>query len=91
MIISNLKEKSCNRIKGRGCDDGWKQKEEATSPTVSLEAVFLTVLVEATENKDVAVADIPGAYLHVDMDDEVFVCFEGTIAEKKTRINYEES
>ena len=41
-----LKQKGCGCIKGRGCADGrkqrvWTNKEDATSPTVSTEAVLL--------------------------------------------------
>ena len=49
-----LKQKRCGRIKGRGCADGrkqliWTMKEDATSPTVSTEAVLLTSVIEAKE------------------------------------------
>ena len=41
-------------IKGRGCADGCKQhafieKEKASSPTVSLEALLLTCIIDALE------------------------------------------
>ena len=47
-----LKRKRCGKVKGRGCADGRKQrayisKEEAASPTVSTEAVFLTAVIDA--------------------------------------------
>ena len=49
-----LKQKRCGRIKGRGCADGrkqrvWTNKEDATSPTVSTEAVLLTSVIDAKE------------------------------------------
>jgi hypothetical protein len=49
-----LKQKRCGRIKARGCADGRKQrlyktKEETSSPTVSTEAVFLTLIIDARE------------------------------------------
>ena len=51
-----LKEKSDGRIKGRGCADGRKQreyirKEDEASPTVSTEAVFITSVFDALENR----------------------------------------
>ena len=68
-----LKKKGCGTIKGRGCVDGRKQrayitKEESTSPTISTEAVFLTAVVDAWENRKVAVLDVLGAFMQVDMD-----------------------
>ena len=73
-------------IKGRGVVDGRKQRDkikpkDATSPTVSTEAVMLTATINALEGRDVAVVDIPGAYLSADMDDEVHVVLRGTLAE----------
>ena len=61
-----LKKKRCGTIKG--CADGWKQrvyitKEESTSPTISMEAVFLTAIIDAWENHKVAVLDVPGAFM----------------------------
>ena len=61
-----LKEKSDGVIKGRGCADGRKQREtaskhDATSPTVSLESVFMISLIEAKEKRDVAGASIYSA------------------------------
>ena len=53
-----LKQKQCGRIKGRGCADGrkqrvWTNKEDATSPTVSTEAVLLTSVIDAKERREV--------------------------------------
>ena len=44
-----IKEKRNGRMKGRGCADGHKQrlyktKEETSSPTVTLEDIFLTCM-----------------------------------------------
>eukprot|EP00957_Ditylum_brightwellii_P057835 4385981-Ditylum_brightwellii.AAC.1 len=58
------------------CADGSKQrtdfaKGEATSPTVTTDAVIVTSAIDAFENRDVAVIDLPGAFLHAEMDDVV--------------------
>jgi hypothetical protein len=71
-----LKQKRCGRIKGRGCADGRKQrlyktKEETVPPTVSTEALFLTSLIDAEEERKVVTVDIPGAFMHADMDEVV--------------------
>ena len=52
-----LKEKRDGRIKARACADGRKQletmsQEEAASPTVSMESVFVMATMEAKENRD---------------------------------------
>ena len=81
-----LKRKRCGKVKARGCADGRKQrkytaKESSTSPTVSSEAVFLTAMMDAMEERDVAVVDIPGAFMQADMDELVFVRIVGKMAE----------
>jgi len=81
-----LKQKKCGRIKGRGYADGRKQratinKEDANAPTAAIKAVMLSCAIDEMEGRDVATADIPGAFMHTDMDETVHVRLEGTMAE----------
>ena len=82
-----LKEKADGTIKGRGCADGRKQrrfidKDSASSPTISTEALFLIITIAAKEKRKVGTVDVPGAYLQTDLKDEkVIVKFEGKMAE----------
>ena len=87
-----LKKKRNGTVKGRGCADGRKQrayitKEESTSPTISTEAVFLTAVVDAWEGRKVAVLDVPGAFMQVDMDETVHMRFEGEMVDKLLEID----
>jgi len=87
-----LKKKRNGTIKGRGCADGRKQrqhitKEEASSPTVAIEAVMLSCVIDAMEKRDVATVDIPGAFMQADMDDTVHMKLEGKMAELLVRID----
>ena len=89
-----LKKKQCGTIKGRGCADGQKQrayitKEESTSPTISTEAVFLTAIIDAWENRKVAVLDVPGVFMQVDMDELVHVRFQGEMVDKLLEIDHD--
>jgi hypothetical protein len=68
-----LTNKHSGKIKGHGCADGRKQrvyktKEETSSPMVSVESLFLSCIIDAEEGRDVAACDIPGAFLHADVD-----------------------
>lgn len=70
-----LKEKRCGTIKGRTVAGGNKQrsyiqKEDASSPTVSTESVLLTAIIDAEEGRDVAVIDIPNAFIQTRIEDE---------------------
>ena len=37
-----------------------------SSPTASLDAIIITLIVDAHKGRDVAVANVPGAYLHAE-------------------------
>jgi hypothetical protein len=80
--INLLKEKRNGDLKGRTVADGRKQrplysKAETASPTVSTIALILTIMIDAFERRDVATADVAGAYLKAEMDDFVLIKFTG--------------
>ena len=80
-----MKEKRDGTIKAWGCTDSrqqpiYTQKEEASSPTVSLEAIMLSCSIDAKEERYMAVTNIPGAFLHADMKGTVHMILGGTIA-----------
>ncbi len=59
-------------------------KEESSSPTVSTEAVLLTLIVDAREGRDVAVVDIPNAFIQTkveDAKDRVIIWITGVIVD----------
>ena len=87
-----LKRKRCGKIKGCGCADGRKQrtyiaKEDSTAPTVSTEVVFLTAVIDSLENQDVAVLDVPGAFMQADIDELVHVRFTGDMVKMLLQID----
>lgn len=94
MYLMFLKRKCGGEIKGRGCADGQKQraytaKEDAASPTVAMEAVFLTSMIDAMENQEVAVFHVPGAFMQADMDELVHVRFTGKMVDLLLEIDEE--
>ena len=87
-----LKEKRSGEVKGRGCADGRKQrvyktKEETHSPTVSTEAMFITAMFDAMENRDVAIVDIPGAFMQAEIDELINIKLEGELVDLIVRID----
>ena len=89
-----LKRKCSGKIKARGCADGRPQRayipqEDARAPTVSTEAVFMTAVIDAMENRMVAVVDIPGAFMQADMDPGVYMRIEDAMAELLMEIDYD--
>jgi hypothetical protein len=66
-LLMFLKEKREKSVKVRMCANGRKKrgdwmKQDTISPTMSMEAVFVTTVIEAHEERDVACFDIPGAF-----------------------------
>jgi len=89
-----IKEKRDGTVKARGYADGqplgdYTQKEDASSATVSLEAMMMSCAIYSKTGEYVMVTDIPGAFLHADMKDTVHMVLEGTIAKhiEKTGAN----
>ena len=61
-------------------DGGNKQrdyisKEDASSPTVTTEAVLLSCIIDAEEERDVSVIDIPNAFIQTRFEDEKDIAF----------------
>jgi len=87
-----LKEKRDRSIKAQGCADGRSQREytmkaETSSPTVLLEAMMMSCAIDTREGRHVAVTDIPGAFLHADMEQDVHMLLEGTIVELDVKLD----
>ena len=64
-----LKEKRSGKVKGRACVNGAPQrayicKEDASSPTVSHEYVFITSVIVACEKRFVRCYNVLRAFLH---------------------------
>ena len=72
--VSLIKEKRNGVLKGRACANGSRQKrflrsdESIASPTVSVEALLGTFMIDAYEGREIGSFDIPGAYLHAEME-----------------------
>ena len=68
--VNIIAEKRTGKIKGRVCANGSRQRkylkdgENFASPTASLESILATLVIDAHEGRDIAIADVPGAYLH---------------------------
>jgi len=85
-----LKEKRDSSVKARMCADGRKQKDgtwakhDTTLPTMAMESVFITAIIHA--HKDVACFDIPGAFLHADINEDITMVLKGRLAELMVQV-----
>ena len=88
-----LKQKRDDTIKGRGCADGrkqrdWMSKEETASPTVANQALTLSCMIDAKEERDVATSDIPGAFLQTEYNKgDTHIRIEGPMLDLLTQID----
>ena len=94
--INLIKVKRDGVIKGRTCADGSKQKryiskEETSLLTVALESLLLTFCIDAFEDSDVAIFDVPGAYLNADLPEDKFIIikFENKFVDIMCTVNPE--
>ena len=70
--VNLIKEKRTGSIKGHMCANSaphrkFVPREEARSPTLSLEALIMSLTIDAHERRKVTVFDVPGAYLQIDL------------------------
>jgi hypothetical protein len=71
--VNLIKEKRCGKIKGCTCTNGSKQRqylkedESVYSPTCSTESLLSTAIIDTFEKRDVAIFDVPGAFLQTEM------------------------
>ena len=54
---------------------------ERASPTVSTKAIFIMSIIDANENREVAIVHLPGAFLHADDDQHVIMFMKGRLTE----------
>ena len=70
-----LTRKRSGKTKGRLAYNGkktrdWISREDKSSPTVHTEALFLTVVVDAHQKRDIMSLDIPNAYIQTQLPDK---------------------
>ena len=95
--VNIIKQKRDGTIRCRTCADGSKQKrylgkyESVASPTVSLESLFTTLVIDSYEERDIATFGIPGAYLHakIPADKNVILKLRGHFVDIMCEINEE--
>jgi hypothetical protein len=77
-------ETKARMVAGGNMQRGHVTKEELSSPTVSTEAVLLTSIVDTHKGRDIAVIDIPNAFIQTRVDDakdHVIICITGVIVD----------
>jgi hypothetical protein len=89
-----VKKKRSGVIKARKVAGGNKQrdfisKESASSPTVATESVLLTSMIDSLEGRDVAIVDIPNAFIQTvveDDEDKVVMRIRGHMVDVLTKV-----
>ena len=92
--IDLIKEKRCGKIKGRTVADGRKQRNyynkiDTSSPALSMDGFLTSLIIDAFEKRNVATADIAGAFLKAEMNDYVLVRLRGPAVQALISIDKE--
>jgi hypothetical protein len=80
--------KAC-KVAGGNTQRDFISKENTSSPTVAMESVLLTTLVDAQENHDVAIVDILNAFIQTvveDDEDKVVMKIRGHIVDVLVKV-----
>ena len=64
----------------------WLGKEASSSPTVALDSLFLTMMIDAKEQRDVMTMDIPNAFIQtpiekMDTDNKIVMKITGVLVD----------
>jgi hypothetical protein len=75
-----LKQKQDRKIKGKTVDGGKKQRnyiseEDASSPTFATESVLISCIIDAKEELDVTVVDIPNVFVQTRVEKKKDISF----------------
>jgi hypothetical protein len=94
-----LTQKRDGTVKGRTCANGSTQREymdrdEAASPTVITESIFITGVIDAKQRRDVMTADIPNAFVQTDIDEKkvgerIVMKIRGPLVDMLLELSYE--
>jgi hypothetical protein len=71
---------------GASKKDGTWSKQETVLPTVAMESVFITAVLDTHEGRSVACVGIPGAFLHANVDEDITMVLKGRLAELMVQI-----
>ena len=77
-----IKQKRDLSIKGTTYADerkqrDWKYKSDSASPTVQIDLVILSIIIDALKNRVVGAYDVKGAYLNTLLNEFLCIKFEG--------------
>ena len=81
-----LKQKRCGRLKGQGCADGrkwrlYKIKDQTSSPTIYIESLFISCMIDALGKSMVATLDILRAFMQADIDKLIHIKLVGKLVD----------
>ena len=74
--VNLIKEKRNGDLKGHTCGNGAQQRrfmkedDDILSPTASLDAISTTLAIDTHEERDVAIVNVSGAYLHAEEEND---------------------
>ena len=90
--IDLIKLKRDKSVKGRTVADGSKQrkdlsKEDTSSPAVHFDSFLASLAIDSLEDRDVATADVAGAYLKASMPDFVMLRVTGGSVDALLNVN----
>jgi hypothetical protein len=65
----------------------YKTKADTSSPTVSIEALLLSCMMDALEERDITTCGIPGAFMQADIDEEIPVKFDDELIDLLLKVD----
>jgi hypothetical protein len=89
IVKKRTRETKARLVGGGNKQRDYLTKEDSSSPTVATKLVLLTLIVDADEKQDVAIVDIPNAFIQMwveDKKDWVIIQIRGVVVDWLTKI-----
>ena len=93
-LLMFITKKRNGDIKARKVADNSKQrthdiydKSDGSSPTVATDSIFLTGVIDAKEQRAIAILDIANAFLHAENDEKILMLLRGRLAEMMVQVD----
>jgi hypothetical protein len=90
----NIVKKLGGQVHAHAIADGSKErhqpgykKEDGASPTIVMDSIMITATIHAHKHRDIAMVDIPGAFLHTYNDKDTFMLLRERLTEPMVQVD----
>ena len=81
----DIKARTVAYVSNQHTYDGY-DKSDSLSPTISMDSIFLTGMVDARDKRAIAILDIDNTFLHTENDNKILMLLRGKLSEMMVQV-----